>query len=87
MPFLVTATGPYGVLWLSKPSDIGLRTLVKRDQADLFPTVEEAERAISQMPKGYKLARVSFAIELSAELGTRPVRPSHSVESPDPHDC
>jgi hypothetical protein len=66
MRFVVTATGPYGVLWLSKPYHIGLRTLVKRGEADLFSTLEDAERAISQMPKGYKLARVSFAIQLAA---------------------
>jgi len=66
--FLVTATGANGVFWLSKPSEIGLRTLVARDQAELFPSIEAAEHAIKRMPKGYKLARVSFAIELAAEV-------------------
>ena len=66
--FVVTATGPTGVYWLSKPSDIGLRRLVAWDQAELFPTFEDAELAIKKMPEGYKFAGISFAIELSGEL-------------------
>ena len=31
-------------------------------------SVEDAQRAIKAMPEGYKLARISFAIELSDEL-------------------
>ena len=42
--FVVSATGPNGVFWLSQPSAIGLRTLVARDQADLLTTIEAAER-------------------------------------------
>lgn len=64
--FVVCATGPCGVFWLSKPSNFGLRTIVARDQAELFPTVEAAKRAIKRMPKGYRLARVAFAIEPAA---------------------
>ena len=30
--FVVAATGPTGAFWLSKLNDIGLRTLVTRDQ-------------------------------------------------------
>jgi hypothetical protein len=70
--FVVCATGPNGIFWLSKPSEIALRTLVIRDQADQFPTIEEAQRAIDDMPKGYKLARISFAIELSVESRITP---------------
>ena len=66
--FVVTATGPTGAFWLSKLNDIGLRTLVTRDQAFAFASVEDAQRAIKAMPEGYKLARISFAIELSDEL-------------------
>jgi len=74
--FVVSATGPNGIFWLSKLSHVGLRTLVMRDQADQFPTIEEAQRAIDGMPKGYKLARMSFAIELSVESR---VTPPHST--------
>jgi hypothetical protein len=63
--FVVRANGPCGISWLSELSALGLRTLVTRDRAQLFPTIEEAESAIDKMPTGYKLARVSFAIELS----------------------
>ena len=65
--FVVAATGPTGSFWLSKPSNIGLRTLVTRDQAELFATVEDAQRAIKKMPQGYKLARIFFAVELNDE--------------------
>jgi hypothetical protein len=61
--FIVSAKGPYGVFWLSEPSALELRTLVTRDLAQLFPTVEEAQSAINKMPSGYKLAGVSFAVE------------------------
>jgi hypothetical protein len=63
--FVVSAVGPTGVFWLSEPARHGLRTLVKHNQADHFPTVEAAQSAINKMPTGYKLARVSFEIELS----------------------
>jgi hypothetical protein len=63
--FVVTAIGPNGVFWLSEPSEIGLRTLVSRDQAEVFPTHDAAERAIQEMPTGYKFARVSFATTLA----------------------
>ncbi|HXY32588.1 MAG TPA: hypothetical protein VEI07_00080 [Planctomycetaceae bacterium] len=66
--FVVSATGQYGVFWLGKPSEIGLRTLVPRDQADVFPTLEEAKRAIKTMPEGYQLAKISFAVELAGGL-------------------
>jgi hypothetical protein len=49
-----------------------LRTLVARDQADTFSTVDDAQLAIDAMPKGYKLARIHFAIELSAESRVTP---------------
>jgi hypothetical protein len=51
------------MFWLSKPSPLGLRALVTRDLAQLFPTLEEAQSAINKMPSGYKLAGVSFAVE------------------------
>jgi hypothetical protein len=66
--FVVAATGPTGAFWLSKLNDIGLRTLVTRDQAFAFASAEDAQRAIKAMPEGYKLARISFAIELVDEL-------------------
>jgi hypothetical protein len=73
--FVVSAKGPNGIFWLSKPANIGLRTLVTRDQADQFSTIEEAQRAIDAMPKGYKLARIRFAIELSVESRVTPLGP------------
>jgi hypothetical protein len=64
MQLVVRATGPNGIFWLSEPSSpIGLRALVTRDLAQVFPTVEEAQSAINNMPTGYKLARASFAVE------------------------
>jgi hypothetical protein len=66
--FVVAAIGPTGAYWLSKLNDIGLRTLVTRDQAFAFASVEDAQHAIKAMPQGYKLARISFAIELSDKL-------------------
>jgi hypothetical protein len=66
--FVVSAKGPTGIFWLSEPSSYGMRTLVTRDEAATFPTVEEAQSAIDNMSKGYQLARISFAIELSAAL-------------------
>ncbi len=63
--FVVTATGPGGIYWLSKPTAAGLRTLVTRDRADEFPTVADAQSAIKQMPSAFRLAGVSFAIELA----------------------
>jgi hypothetical protein len=82
--FVVSATGPNGVFWLSKPSEIGLRTLVERDRAYVFSTIEDAQRAIEKMPKGYKLARISFAIELGGEL--RPAPDNESAQSATPGD-
>jgi len=82
--FVVTATGPSGFFWLSKPSEIGLRTLVERDQADVFPTIEAAERAIKEMPKGYKLARVSFGIALAVDLrASRDEQSAHPLTPPE----
>ena len=82
--FVVSAIGPNGVFWLSKPGEFGLRTLVGRDRADIFPTIEYAECAIQAMPTGYKLARISFAIELAGELRVaRHDQPSQSVSPPD----
>jgi hypothetical protein len=66
--FVVSATGPTGVFWLGKPSEVGLRTLVARDQADVFPTLEDAQSVIKTMPAGFKLASISFAIELAGEV-------------------
>jgi hypothetical protein len=63
--FIVSAKGPMGSFWLGEPSPYGLRTLVDRSEAATFPSMEEAQFAISKMSKGYELARVSFAIELS----------------------
>jgi hypothetical protein len=68
MRFAIRATGPTGLFWLSRPFEFGVRRLVARNRADLFLTLEAAERAISAMPKGYKLARISFAIERVGEL-------------------
>ena len=82
--FVVSATGPNGVFWLSQPSAIGLRTLVARDQADLLTTIEAAERAIKEMPKGYRLARISFAIELAGNL--RAARAEQSAQRSTPPD-
>ena len=76
--FVVTATGPTGVFWLSKPSELALRTLVARNQAEIFPTLEEAELAIKRMPEGYKFAGVSFGIALACEL--RAPRPAPSAQ-------
>jgi hypothetical protein len=76
--FVVTATGPTGVFWLSKPSELGLRTLVARNLAEIFPTLEEAEVAIKQMPEGYKFAGVSFGIALAVDLAA--ARPSRFSE-------
>ena len=85
IPLVVRATGPYGDFWLSR-SERGLRKLVTRDQADLFPTVEAAELAIKQMPRGYKLARVAFAIELAVDLpSSLSERSGPTVTPPDPH--
>jgi hypothetical protein len=82
--FVVSATGPSGVFWLSKQSSLGLRTLVSREEADLFSSVEAAERAITKMPKGYKLAHVRFAIELSGDLRrARTGQSTHSVTPPE----
>jgi hypothetical protein len=71
--FVVTATGPSGVFWLSKPGVTGVRTLVVREQADEFSTVADAQRAIVDMPRAFTTARVSFAIELAGDFrATRP---------------
>jgi hypothetical protein len=73
--FVVTAIGPNGIFWLSRACTAGLRTLVARDQADQFPTIADAQLAIKEMPRGYRLAGVSFAIELSGDIRvTRPQR-------------
>jgi hypothetical protein len=82
MQFIVTATGPNGVYWLSKPSEFGLRTLVARQQADRFPTLEAAEHAIKEMPTGYKLARISFAIDLCGDLRVAPAQQSADYVTP-----
>jgi len=66
--FVVSATGQSGVFWLSKPSSLGLRTLVSREEAELLLSAAAAERAIKKMAKGYKPAHVQFAIELSGDL-------------------
>ena len=71
--FIVRAKGLCGISWLSKLSALGLRTLVTRDLAQLFPTIEAAESAINKMPTGYKLARIPFAIELSLKSTDRRV--------------
>ncbi len=76
--FVVSATGPSGVFWLGNPSSLGLRTLVAREEAEVFSSVEAAETAIKKMPKGYKVARVHFAIELSGDL-----RRARIGQSPD----
>jgi hypothetical protein len=84
--FVVSANGPYGVFWLSKLSEIGLRTLVTRDQADVFPTIEDAQRAITTMPQGYKLAKISFAIELAGELRAARAPQSAQLARPMSHE-
>jgi hypothetical protein len=61
--FVVRATGPTGIFWLSELSRFGLRTLVTRNRAATFRNADEAQIAISRMPGGYRLAGVSFAIE------------------------
>jgi hypothetical protein len=63
--FIVCAKGPCGFSWLSKLSALGLRTLVTRELAQTFPTLEAAESAINKMPTGYKLARISFEVTVT----------------------
>jgi hypothetical protein len=76
--FVVSATGPSGIFWLSKPGIAGLRSLVTRDCADEFSTVADAQQAIKDMPRAFKLARVSFAIELSGDF--RVTRPRNELD-------
>ena len=76
--FVVTGTGPGGIYWLSKPSSTGLRTLVPRERADEFTTVAEAQLAIDGMPRAFRLAGVSFAIELAGT--TQVTRPSRDAQ-------
>jgi hypothetical protein len=80
--FVVSATSPSGVFWLSRPSSLGLRTLVACEKAEDFSSFEAAERAIKKMPKGYKLAQVHFGIELSGDL--RRARTGQSTHSDPP---
>ena len=76
--FVVIARGPTGIFWLSEPSPYGLRTLVTRDEAATFLTLDEAQSAIDKMSKGFQLARVSFAIELLGSVRLKHCTDAHA---------
>jgi len=69
--YVVKANGPAGVSWLSAANDAGQRSLVSREQADLFPDVKYARTAIARLPQGFKDAGVLFLVQLV------PLPPAH----------
>ncbi len=65
--FIVRATGVHGMFWLSKPSVKGIRTLGRREHADVFSTALEASNAIDKIPHAFARAGVSFSIEPASD--------------------
>ena len=64
MEFVVKTIGRTGMtFWLSPPSADGFRTIVDREIADVFPTVEDAHAAIGKMPQLFRDAETLFSVE------------------------
>jgi hypothetical protein len=61
--FVVTVTGPIGTDWLSEPNDRGVRSLVSRERAAVFPDIKEAGAAITQMHQTLASVGVVFSVE------------------------
>jgi hypothetical protein len=61
--FVVRATGATGTYWLSEPNDKGLRSLVPRERAAVFQTINSAGVAIDQMPHAFESASIIFTVE------------------------
>jgi hypothetical protein len=67
MRFVISATGPTGTYWLSEPNEKGLRSLARREDAGVFPTIAAADHAIAQMALSFANAGILFAVEAVRE--------------------
>jgi hypothetical protein len=64
MPYIVLGISPNGyVVWLSAPCYRGIRAVTTRETAQVFPTVKEAEAAITELPQAIADAGLSFVVE------------------------
>jgi hypothetical protein len=63
MPYVVKADSARGATWLLPPSSHGVRSISIRENADIFPSVEEAEAAIAKMPPAFAAAGIFFSVE------------------------
>jgi hypothetical protein len=64
MAFVVNATSKTGnVSWLAVADERGFHTLATRQLAETFPSVEEAQSAISHLQQAFLAASLVFSIE------------------------
>jgi hypothetical protein len=64
MAFVVKATSQTGnVTWLAFADERGYRTLATRQMAEIFPSVEDAQSAISTMQRAFLATDLVFSIE------------------------
>jgi len=65
MGFVIKATGPFlgSPAWITTPCPDGWRSVVIREAAAVFHTVEAASVAIEEMPQILKDAGVVFSVE------------------------
>jgi hypothetical protein len=61
--FVVTVTSPNGTDWLSEPNETGVRSLVPRESAAVFRSIEDARDAIARMHQELASVGALFSIE------------------------
>jgi hypothetical protein len=67
--FVVSATGPSATFWLGDPKETGLRSLVPRERAAVFPTMEDATAAVARMHQAFTSVGYLFSIEALRQSG------------------
>jgi len=67
--FVVTATGPGATFWLGDLKETGLRSLVPRERAAVFPNMADANAAVATMHQAFTSAGFLFSIEALPHSG------------------
>lgn len=64
MPYIVKAISASGsVTWLHRARASGVRSISIREDAEIFPSADEAEAAAAKMPAAFARAGIFFSIE------------------------
>jgi hypothetical protein len=64
MFFVIKASSEAGVdTWVTTPGIESLRSLAPRGQADVFPSADEARKAIAGLRPAFRASGIEFSVE------------------------